>query len=782
MNKTHGALVALFIGLVCAAPTWAQWPTMDWIVQEKRDAETERQAGIIDDFLFDTAPVGERLRIAQKHERMLHMASRWYASMGFPPPLQINQDGDLSVKKGDHYLAYLKQNPEDSTSGHDSDGEMHLSSNPFFLNPKTKADHLLESSAVHELFHGIQSSDPTSSYFKYSSTQPTPPGPPECRKTSITGSDWIDEGAASYVQIRWMEYIHGYQYGHPFKGSPRGNWLRYFDQPLDWPSLPPNLRESAIDQSLIKRNRVEGQSWLCSYGTWYFWYAMGELLGSKQASDPRRLTYLNHIFNQPGPWQKTGLAQVDAGLREAAQAYDVIRPYQGGLFNLYPLFVARYLDNDRFYEHLENVTLESLDYYEAGTKPSNGALQPLATRAWRFRIAVPKETAGSAPTIIRIVLETDTDREPLHLIVNRQVISPPASPTALYSHTIRSSTEPRNEDGDIELLVRVANVARDAAGTQPADFKLRVEVEGFYGDAPDSSWIDQVAGELPPGFDVQGPGPMWNCTGGADARASFTLMTPDGIATEIGRMFPQIQKNLGSDFDRAEVAAAESEDALASTSDDKEFTGDVGIAGALSLAGVQGLRAYVESKMAVALADRAGVAIDDAAGEFRARNETTLSAQFYGQHGTKDCMVGLRATLPGRSGGAQTVTGDDFSVSVRPQAAASIDHLEALATSNSSDWNICDEAPCPEPRLVLEHAEHNHLAGSFQFQLVRKDKRGIPLAYQNVSGHFHTTSTHTDQDIGLLDFMNRITDSVTGDIPWTNPLLPGGSTFVLPQD
>src|SRR3546814_4718344 len=80
---------------------------------------------------------------------MLHRASWWYQWMGFPPPRQINQDGDLPAKKGDRYLAYLKEDPSITTSGHDSDGEMHLSSNPQFLHPKSKADRLLARSEEH---------------------------------------------------------------------------------------------------------------------------------------------------------------------------------------------------------------------------------------------------------------------------------------------------------------------------------------------------------------------------------------------------------------------------------------------------------------------------------------------------------------------------------------------------------------------------------------------------------------------------------------------------------
>lgn len=792
MNKIHSKvcskakcrrLAALLVGLVFAAPVSAQWPTLDWVIEDRADAI---------DQLTSSTPSDERQRIAQKHKEMLYAASQWYESMGFPPPLQINQDNHLPAKKGDQYLAFLKKDTADFISSHDSGGEMQLSSSPFFLAPKTKADRLLEASAVHELFHALQRSNPTSSYFKYAHTQPVPPGPPKCRKASITGDDWITEGSAAYAQIRWLEYSNGYRYGHPFKGSPRGNWVRYYDQPLHWPSLPQSLRDTSRDQSLIKQYRTEGLSYLCSYGTWDFWYAMGEMLGSTRPDDPRRLTYLRYIFDQPGPWQVTGLAQVDAGLKQAGEAYNVIAPYRGGLFNLYPLFVARYLDNGGFYEKLEEVTLASRAFYETTAEKSGGALQPIAARAWRFRIQVPEDTPSSVPYRIRVVLEPSSDREPMHLIVGRKVISPPSDPTALYSYTTTSSNEPRNENGEIELLVRVANVARDAADTPAADFALRVEVEGFYGDPPDTTQVnDQLAVMLPPGFDVQGPGAIWNCTGGATARASFVLMTPDGVGTELERMLPQAKKNLESDFDQAQIMAKELVEMQAKELAKIKARGLAGatdmrqdnnvIINADTLNKMEALRALVEDKMAAAMAGQTGAIIDTAADKARAQSETTLSAQFNGRHGSQDCLLMLTATLPGRSGGAQTVTGDNFKVGVVPEWATSMAGAQAMAGDDSTKWGVCNDAPCMTPKLVLEQAEHNHLVGWFQLQVVRHDVHGVPTEYGNVSGHFNSTSTHTENDTGLLDFMNRFTDTVTGDIQWTGPALPGGSTFMPPH-
>src|SRR3546814_18518921 len=101
-----------------------------------------------------------------------------------------------------------------------------------------------------------------------------------------------------------------------------------------------------------------------------------------------------------------------------------------------------------------------------------------------------------------------------------------------------------------------------------------------------------------------------------------------------------------------------------------------------------------------------------------------------------------------------------------PGSSASFVRLQGLAANDSTRWGVCDEAPCMTPQLVLEQAEHDYLAGSFQLQAARYDEDGSPLEYQHVSGHFRTKSTHTGKDIGVLDFMNRLTAPVSGDIPW----------------
>ncbi|KAA0911169.1 hypothetical protein [Pusillimonas sp. ANT_WB101] len=132
-------------------------------------------------------------------------------------------------------------------------------------------------------------------------------------------------------------------------------------------------------------------------------------------------------------------------------------------------------------------------------------------------------------------------------------------------------------------------------------------------------------------------------------------------------MLPQAKKNLESDFDKAQIMAKELVEMQAKELAKIKARGlagatDMGqdnnmIINADTLDKMEALRALVEDKMAAAMAGQTGAIIDTAADKARAQSETPLSAQFNGRHGSQDCLLMLTATLPGRSGGAQTVTG-----------------------------------------------------------------------------------------------------------------------------
>src|SRR5690606_15870675 len=170
---------------------------------------------------------------------------------------------------------------------------------------------------------------------------------------------------------------------------------------------------------------------------------------------------------------------------------------------------------------IESVTMATPSLYETSSLPSSrllagGPIEPIATRAWRFKVQLPLETT-SMPHTVRFVLESSdpASLEGLHLIVDDQVINRPAGPSIPYSHTRRTDEGVPNSQGQLEYFVRIANVARVAASTLPAEFTLRVEVESFYGVQPPlqlpqsphlrlsvaETWPsnDAIAAGLPPG-------------------------------------------------------------------------------------------------------------------------------------------------------------------------------------------------------------------------------------------------------------------------------------------
>lgn len=783
-----GHLLALVIlMLVIVNPAHAKWPTTSWTLLE---APVE---GLKSKF-FDTAkqPEGERKLIAQKYEEDLEHASVWFQSMSFKAPHQLNDANRLEFKSNERYLAYLIKDPSGIGSFH-LDSAMHMFTHPGFLRPKDSLDHLFTASAAHELFHAIQKADPA--YLKYLRSKPR--GPKECE--AGTGdkyphaNQWLTEGTATAVQIQYLERKHGYVYGHAFSGSPRATFVRYFDQPLDWGNLPPG--------SLSRDSRADGQSWKCGYGTWYFWYAAGNMLGSKDPHDWRRTAYLRYIFAQTGPWEGTALAMADAGLKQAAQELNSLNSYHGGFFSLYPQFVAQYLDRDSFYEKVENVVLATPSMYETTSSTADNPIEPMATRAWRVRVQLPRDETRM-PYIVRFVLDSpeQSSLDGLHLIVDGKVIDRPINSSVLYSHTLRADQGPRNAQGQLEYFVRVANVAQDAAATRPANFTLRVEVEGFYGEKTAGPSHDAITGELAPGFEITGPGKHWTCSGGENARASFTIVTPDGHADQLERTLPQALKNIENDLNRMEREAQ-----------------DAGSAAELKR--IQQKRKDFESEQQSLLqGSGASGNIARAANQIRRQNETAILAKLYGTNAQGECSVLFSATLPGRQPAAQKIAGPHFSLRVTPEstndklselreAVAAVDYskidsdnisgadiqrlaqqLQSLTAGPlgdfdepDSDWISCssNRDGCDVGELTLEHAAHNHVSGTFRFRVSRRNSGDERLEYADVAGFINVTSAQTQSDNSLLDFMSRGQRQV-GDpfyLPGTEKLLQGGSMF-----
>lgn len=786
-----------------ASNAHAMWPTTSWAIKNTT------QMTLLEGF-------------EEKHRAILEYGSRWFASMSFKAPFQVNDQGRFVFTGGEKYLAYLNKDPSNPGSSYSSKGNMYLSIHPGFLNPSTPNDRVYQGAAIHELFHSIQAAYPA--YQSYA-TRPDLPGPPRCDEGERANA-WLTEGTASAVQIMYLERAHGETWNHPFRGPSYIRWVRAFDQPLDWGWIP-------AQHSLSLPDGVAQHAWQCSYGTWYFWYAVGNMLGSTNVQDNRRVAYLKHIFEQTGPWAGTGLEMVDAGLKQAAEELNALQSYRGGLYALYPQFVAQYLDRDVFYEKIKNITLPVPSVYETHIDIDN-ALEPLSTRAWRIRVQMPPGL-NDVPTTVRFALNSDDPaiKDALHLIIDSRVVTRPLDPSVPYSQLRRVHPHLLDEEGGIDYLVRVANVARNAVLTNEATFTLKVEVEGFYGSAapePDYTPVtepdsppppllkadqpaplitetppltplprkpeEQTLLSIPPGFQITGPDSQWSCEGSDDARASYAIYTPNRLADELERMLPQVLKNIENDLDQAEIEAhrqGESELAALRQQRDDFETG------------------FSDLMEGSSIHDK----VAKAAQEIRRSNETQILVKLNGKNQQGNCDVLMILTLSGATA-AQRIRSDNFQLTITSasfanamSAAASVAAQFDFSALESMDiekmkqfekqlehalegtglserpWSRCspEQNDCEEGGFELGEVSEERLFGSFSFQVYRGDLQLVrnshvedPREYAEVGGFINITSTKDAGDNNLMDFMSR--SSGDGDlllIPGLESFLQGGT-------
>ncbi|NGR07443.1 hypothetical protein G5B41_07700 [bacterium SGD-2] len=704
--------------------------------------------------------------------------------MSFPAPYQINERREFAFKDNERYLAYLRPDSSNPVSAHSSAGRMRLSSHESLLDPQTPNERIYQAAAVHELFHGIQRAYP--SYRSWADRA-------DMKKLhgcdpGERANDWLTEGTASAVQIQYLERQNRQHLNHPSHGPSDIRWARTFDQPLHWPRL-------SEEQSVVMPAGVAPYAWQCSYGTWYFWYAVGNMLGSPNPLDTRRTGYLHHVFSQEGSWTDSGLAMVDLGLKHAAAAMDALRPYHGGLYALYPQFVAQYLDDDKFFEHVETVALETPAVYEFHSDDLS-RIEPVATRAWRIRVQTAQDSASDAHYTVRFSLNSSDPamKDALHLIVDQTLVSRPEDSATPYSQLRRIHPHLLDADGGIEYLVRVANVARNAVDTEPAEFTLKVEVEGFYGEDISSGLLP---GAIPPGFAITGPDPKWSCFGDDDARAMYAFVTPEGVASQLERMLPQGFKNIEGDLDRAEMQAQKYSDA--------------------ELQRIQKHRRRFETSFDASV-DASDVErkVARAAAEIRLQTESQIMVKLSGRNAAGTCDVLLVLTVPGEPA-PQRVPPDNYSVNITPQSGAdamataadfasrldssamqsmSVEQLQSLSEqfqtamqdydSTEPDWLRCttNMRDCEDGEFHLGEASYQHLSGTFSFQVYKGDLELVagtaehPREYAEVSGHINITSTQEDVDNHLLDFLSR--PGSRGDMlqsPGLEAFMQGGSMF-----
>lgn len=298
-----------------------------------------------------------------------------------------------------------------------------------------------------------------------------------------------------------------------------------------------------------------------------------------------------------------------------------------------------------------------------------------------------------------------------------------------------------------------------------------------------------VAAELPPGFEIRGPDARWTCSGGADTRGSFTVLTGDSLANQAERMMPQFWDNMLGDLEQKEMDAHERDDPEL-LEQVRERTDSIRELMEAGMAQMEANQELLKSQMARVRRD------------FGAR----ATAELVGQNDGRECHMTLGIKLKQAQGGAQIVSGDDWNVGVTPAAsvqnikdvyeligasatgklddASLLQRLASMQKEMSGDadepqWLACGESdPCDPGQVVLEHADPGHLSGTFQFQVMRDGKTpGQPPETREVSGYFNITSEHDWDSDSLLD----VTDEARGNLmlrtPGAEMWRPGGSVL-----
>jgi hypothetical protein len=264
-------------------------------------------------------------------------------------------------------------------------------------------------SPVHELFHGVQ--------YGYVASLPR----------SLL---WIREGTAEAVRHAWAKKTYG--------GSELA--ARDYDYPLHQPRVGAGCTKNTE-----------------AYDTGHFWYHLGADIGAVD-----RIAYLRSVLDE---------LSADAGNRGLKAVAKALNPH-GGLYDLYPQFIARHADDpEEHFHHPKSVPL-SLPSKITDDEAVYAPLKPLTTRAYVVRASVPEGKTGQ----LRITFEND--HPDLHLIVEGErhdLTRSEGDERNVYRTTL---SEPDT------LLVRVANVAKDPAASQKRPYTLELSLDEVNPCAP----------------------------------------------------------------------------------------------------------------------------------------------------------------------------------------------------------------------------------------------------------------------------------------------------------
>ena len=743
--------LGLSLQLSAVAAHAQSWPTTEWSVLS----------------IDEAALTGNRAMGAEFYRQQLEDASRWYESLGFLAPAMIREGEEEGGPLG-RYIGHMntKMTLGASYRGErgvysDDWGEwvfeqwvdflnpgrrMVLGGDPATWNPTSRWETTMSYGPAHELFHAVQAS--------YGRPQGVP-HPSMCSSVGgqdVGAEDWLWEGMASAVQIRYMERVRGIRFEHPYTSNARAAWVRYFDHPLHEPrhSKPP---------------KTENLSWYCGYGSWYFWYAAGEML------DPgEKIRYLQYILKRTDSWADLGLARLDGGLREAAKALGAPSRYDGGLYEVYPTFIAEYVDDTRFYHEPVSVPLRGRS--EVAWRIGN--LDPVATTAFEVTIDVDDTMPPDESARVRVTLDPQPNRDQLHLIEGQRQAVRPLGDEDPYSLELAVRK-------DTTILVRLANVAEEASATLRTEYRIRFELGGFYGTPASGPYI-VMSGDIPPGFTVlSGPPAIMGCNGTLDGGSVFDLVTADEAVGDIRRAFDRGELML-QDMEEA-IEAEEIPIPNATPQQREAFRRAMArndeqaeqMREAMSQAQAQIAQARQENE------DRRntrGVEVTNKTAE-RFAGRSRLTATFVGESGGKPCQVMLTAVLEGEDGGAQVLgvrDSDEYeSEGPFPIGIETVNYIVGSIQESplvDDPFRICMMTPreraeaaqtscpvlCTPGELRLERAEQGHIQGTFRADMLAstgQTAQGCPVMdrIELVFG-FNITSANSGQDAEVMRSMS----------------------------
>lgn len=243
------------------------------------------------------------------------------------------------------------------------------------------------------------------------------------------GDEWISEGMAEAIALALADTGTGISsFGTP-----------YLDYPLN------NLPSATGDPNDA------------NYVSYLFWLHLAKKYGGRS---PQRYSLFHDFLKAAEDHTEPGNSVAIAN--NAMGQFD-----PEGFYDIYPDFIAEAGNSAAFYKDVVAIR-PAADSSGPEVSQISDTLPALAARAFSVSVPDMHDVDGSRHSAVEIRLDTD-DPEALHLIVEDKRYDKTSGPE-------RNVYFEAGDDVDRELLVRVANVARDPAAYKNQKFKLVVTI------------------------------------------------------------------------------------------------------------------------------------------------------------------------------------------------------------------------------------------------------------------------------------------------------------------